>query len=393
MSNSTKAPGKPGGKLSVDSLIPSFIQLAVVGLVITGAYMLFQITQENLAARNIESGFDFLSHEAGFPIGDSLIAYSPADSYGRAFVVGIINTLYSAVLCIILATVIGVAMGVAQVSSNLLIAKIAEVYVEIFRNIPALLILLFVYTVVLASLPSVRQAIEVLPGTFLSQRGLYVPKPMAEDGFGYVLVALALAVIGVFFFRRWAHQQQDKSGRQLPVFWIGLSMIVVLPLLTYWLLGAPLSWDVPELKGFNFAGGWVFRPEFTALVVGLSLYRGAFIAENVRSGIMAVHKGQIEAATALGLPARRITRLVVLPQALRTIIPATTNDYASLIKDSSLAIAIGYPDMVSVGGTMIGQNGQAVEVIGMWMAVYLTINLFVSALMNYANKKFQLEER
>jgi general L-amino acid transport system permease protein len=393
MFKSTKAPGKFSGQFASDRIIPSLIQLVVVGLVISGAYFLFQTTQENLAARNIESGFDFLSHEAGFPIGDSLVSYSPEDSYGRAFVVGIINTLYSAVLCIIFATVIGVVVGVAQVSGNLLISKIAEVYVEIFRNIPALLILLFVYTVVLASLPSVRQAIELLPGTFLSQRGLYLPKPIAEDGFGYVLIVLSIALITVFFFRRWARLQQERSGRQLPVFLIGLTTIIVLPLLTYWLLGAPLNWEVPELKGFNFAGGWVFRPEFTALVVGLALYRGAFIAENVRSGIMSVHKGQLEAATALGLPPSRIMKLVVLPQALRTIIPATTNDYASLIKDSSLAIAIGYPDMVSVGGTMIGQNGQAVEVIGMWMAVYLTINLFVSVLMNFANKKFQLKER
>lgn len=393
MSYPTKAPKKFDGLFSVDRIIPSLIQLAIVGAVIAAAYYLFQTTQENLAARNIESGFGFLSHEAGFPIGDSLIAYSPSDSYGRAFVVGIVNTLYSAVLCIIFATVIGVTMGVAQVSQNLLISKIAEVYVEIFRNIPALLILLFVYTVVLASLPSVRQAIEILPGTFLSQRGLYIPRPIAKDGFEFVLMALTMAVVAVFFFRRWAHKQQERSGQQLPIFRVGLAIILVLPLLTYWLLGAPLSWDVPELKGFNFAGGWVFRPEFTALVVGLALYRGAFIAENVRSGIMSVDKGQLEAATALGLSPRRITKLVVLPQALRTIIPATTNDYASLIKDSSLAIAIGYPDMVSVGGTMIGQNGQAVEVIGMWMAVYLTINLIVSAAMNFANKKFQLEER
>jgi general L-amino acid transport system permease protein len=379
--------------LSPKQIKPFLYQMLMVGLLIGGAYFLFISTQENLEARHIESGFSFLSQEAGFPIGDSLISYSPSDSYGQAFLVGIINTVYVAIICVILATLVGIVIGIAQVSGNPLVSKMAEVYVEVLRNIPVLLILLFVYGVVLIGLPSVRDAIEFFPGGFLSQRGIYIPRPSAGNNFSILIIPILFGVITTIIFLYWAKKTLNETGKNYPTIWISIVLLVLPPIVINSLIGNTLIWEVPELKGFNFKGGWVFRPEFAALVIGLVLYRGAFIAENVRSGIMSVQKGQIEAANALGIPANRTMRGIVLPQALRAIIPATTNDYASLVKDSSLAIAIGFPDMVSIGGTMIGQNGQAIEVIAIWMAVYLSINLFISVLMNIANKKFKLVER
>lgn len=376
-----------------DRILSSLGQFAVVAVVLGCAYWLFTTTQANLRARNIESGFTFLGHEAGFPIGDSLISFTPSDSYGRAFLVGVINTFYVSVLSILGATVVGVVMGVAQVSRNWLIAKLAEVYVEVLRNIPLLLTLLFVYGVVLTGLPSVRKSIELFTGSYLNQRGLYLPRPLPQDGFGIVVAGIVLAIIGAVALIIWARRYRDRTGVAIPSVRIGLGLVLGLPVIAYFLAGSPLEWELPVLKGFNYRGGWVFRPEFAALLLGLIIYRGAFIAENVRSGIRAVSKGQREASAALGLTPGRTMQLVILPQALRTIIPSTTNDYASLVKDSSLAVAIGYPDMVSVGGTMIGQNGQAIEVIGMWMAIYLAINLVVSLLMNWANLKAQLVER
>lgn len=364
-----------------------------MALVVWAVYALMITTKANLEARHVESGFDFLSQRAGIPINVSLIDYTPNDTYGRAFVVGIVNTVYTAVICIILATLIGIIMGVAQVSSNLLIARLAEIYVEVFRNIPVLLILLFLYGVVLSGLPAIRNAWEILPDWFLTQRGFYFPKPVPESGFGFVIAAFLIAIALAVIVSRWARKKQLRSGHITPVFRINILLITILPVLGYLLAGSPLSWDLPELKGFNFKGGMKLTPEFLALVLGLSLYRGAFIAENVRSGILAVSKGEVEAANALGLEPNRVMRSITLPQALRTIIPATTNDYASLVKDSSLAIAIGFADMVSIGGTMIGQNGQAIEVIAIWMAVYLTINLIISLAMNFANSKYQIVER
>ncbi|WP_052742033.1 amino acid ABC transporter permease [Kiloniella litopenaei] len=391
MSKSTSA--RLGGLFSYRNLLSCFYQTLTAGIVIACAYYLLLATQENLEARHIESGFSFLSQEAGFPIGDSLISYSPSDTYGRALLVGIINTFFAAILCIIFATILGIVMGVAQVSGNPLIARMAEVYVEVMRNIPVLLILLFVYGVVLVGLPSVKQAIEFIPDGFLSQRGIFVPRPIAGENFIYLMIALGLGIVGTVFFLKWAKKTLDITGKSFPTIWISLALIIIPPVIIQATFSDVLTWEVPELKGFNFKGGWVFRPEFAALVFGLVLYRGAFIAENVRSGIVSVQKGQREAATALGLSPERTMRDVVLPQALRTVIPSTTNDYASLVKDSSLAIAIGFPDMVSVGGTMIGQNGQAIEVIAIWMGIYLCINLIISLLMNIANNKFQLVER
>jgi len=378
---------------AADRIASWVAQLLVVAAVLSCAYILFATAQANLEARHIRSGFKFLGLESGFPIGDSLISFEPTDSYGRAFLVGVVNTFYVSVLSIVLATVVGVIIGVAQVSRNWLVAKMAEIYVEILRNIPLLLTLLFVYGVVLAGLPAVRRSIELFEGVFLNQRGLYLPRPLPQNGFGFVVAAAVLAVVGAVIMVLWARRYRDLTGTVVPSVRIALGMVVGVPLLAYVAAGAPLDWEVPVLAGFNYQGGLVFRPEFAALLIGLVIYRGAFIAENVRSGILAVGKGQREAAAAVGLTPGRTMQLIVLPQALRTIIPSTTNDYASLVKDSSLAVAIGYPDMVSVGGTMIGQNGQAIEIIGMWMAIYLTINLVVSLLMNWANLKAQLVER
>ncbi len=380
-------------RMTISSFYSFILQFVFMALVVWAIYALMLTTKANLEARDVESGFDFLSQRAGIPINVSLIDYSPSDTYGRAFLVGIINTIYTSIVVIILATIIGVVMGVAQVSGNLLITKIAETYVEILRNVPVLLILLFIYGVVLAGLPSVRLAWEFFPDGFLTQRGVYFPKPVPLENFNLVLLAFGAAIVFAFLFAGWAKRKKNETGHTLPVIRTNLAVLMIFPAVVFFLSGQPLDWDAPVLRGFNFVGGMKLTPEFVALVVGLSIYRGAFIAENVRSGVMAVPKGEIEAAKAIGLSSNRIMRSITLPQALRTIIPATTNDYASLVKDSSLAIAIGFADMVSIGGTMIGQNGQALEVIAIWMAVYLTINLIISVGMNVANSKFQIVER
>lgn len=368
------------------------MQVVVVGGFISLGYLLFQNTQANLEARNIASGFAFLSAEAGLPIGDSLLPYTPADSYGYAILIGIVNTLYVSFFGIVMATVAGVIIGVARVSSNWLVAGLAEIYVETLRNIPLLLVLFFVYAVVLTNLPSPQASHQPFPGIFLNLRGLYLPKPMAGDGLEFVALALLAGIVAAVLIARWCVSYRDRTGIAIPYGWIGTAVVIALPVIVYLASGRPLEWEVAVLKGFNFRGGIVLRPEFSALLGGLILYTAAFIGENVRSGIQSVVVGQIDGAKALGLKPGVIMRRVILPQALRVIIPATTNDYTSLIKNSSLAVAIGYPDMVSIGGTVIGQNGQAIEIIGLWMAVYLSINLIVSALMNWVNAKVQLVE-
>jgi general L-amino acid transport system permease protein len=369
------------------------LQFVVVAGIIYLGYLLFRNTQENLEARNIASGFGFFSVEAGFPIGSTLLPYTPADTYGYAFFIGALNTLYVAILGIIAATFIGIFIGVARVSTNWLIAKLAEIYVETLRNIPLLLILFFTYSVVLASLPGPRASLNPFFGCFINNRGLYLPKPLFQEGFGFVLFAFILGVAISFVVSRWSVSFRDRTGVAIPSGLIGLATITGLPVFTYFAIGSPLAWEIAVLKGFNFHGGIIFRPEFSALMIGLVLYTAAFIGENVRSGIQSVDVGQIDAAKSFGVSKGTIMRRIILPQALRVIIPATTNDYTSLVKNSSLAVAIGYPDMVSVGGTIIGQNDQAIEIIGLWMAVYLAINLIASAIMNWVNSKVQLVER
>jgi len=379
--------------LSIRNLGSILSQGAVSVAVIAVAYVLFANTQENLAIRGIESGFAFLQHEAGLPIGDSLIDYDPTRGYGYAFLVGILNTLFVSTLAIIFATILGIFVGVARVSNNWLLAKVAAIYVETLRNLPLLLTLFFVYTVVLASLPHPRDAIALMEGVYISKRGFYLPRPLAEDGFALFMVATGIAFILGLVFWRWAKSYKIRTGISVPGFWGGLAIFAALTGLAFMACGQPLGSELPIYKGFNFRGGLAMKPEFASLLIGLVLYTAAYIGENVRSGIQSVEAGQIEAANALGVSSGIVTRLVLLPQALRVTIPATTNDYASLVKNSSLAVAIGYPDMVSIGGTIIGQNGQAIEIIAMWMAVYLTINLIISLGMNMLNARVQLVER
>ena len=373
-------------------LLSLLVQAGVVGLVAFISWTLFQSTQANLEARNIASGFGFMSVEGGLPINDTLFSYHPSDTYGYAFFLGVVNTLYVALLGIVFATIIGVIIGCARVSSNWLISRLATVYVEILRNIPLLLTLFFTYAVVLASLPHPRQSLNPVIDIFINNRGIYFPQPIPHNGFWYVLAALLFAVFLVFLIYRASQKKRDLTGIGFPMGRIGFSLIVILPSLVFFLSPSVMEFDIPALKGFNFKGGMVLRPEFSALMVGLVFYTAAFIAENVRSGIQSVNKGQVEAAGALGVKSTLIMRKIILPQALRVSIPATTNDYTSLVKNSSLAVAIGYPDMVSIGGTIIGQNDQAIEIIGLWMAVYLTINLIISSMMNWLNSRVQVVE-
>ncbi len=369
-----------------------FLQGAVTAGIIYLGYLLFLNTQANLEARNIASGFGFFSTEAGLPISNTLLPYTPADTYGYAFFIGVVNTLYVAILGIFAATTIGVLIGVSRVSGNWLIAKMAEIYVETLRNIPLLLTLFFSYGVIIVSLPSPRNSIHPFFGCFLNNRGLYLPKPIFQEGFGLVMTAFVLSLVIVVVLSRWADRYHDRTGVSIPVGWIGAAVLFGLPAIVLFAIGIPVRWEGAVLQGFNFSGGMVLRPEFTALMIGLVLYTAAFIGENVRSGIQAVDIGQLEAARSFGVGNGVIMRRIILPQAMRIIIPATTNDYTSLVKNSSLAVAIGYPDMVSVGGTIIGQNDQAIEIIGLWMAVYLAINLLISSLMNLFNSRIQLKE-
>jgi len=366
------------------------LQVAVIGIIFYAANGLLVTTQANLEARNIASGFGFLSLESGMPISNSLLPYSPADSYGYAFLVGILNTLYVACLGIVLTTILGIMIGVARVSSNWLISKLAEIYVEVFRNIPLLLVLFFTYSIVLAALPIPRKSLVPFQGFFLNNRGIYIPRPIPEAGFVIVCLAVLAGIVVAFFIHRYAVRVHRETGRIIHSLILGIIAMVTIPSFVWWLTDSPLLWEFAELKGFNFRGGLVIRPEFSALMTGLVLYTAAFIGENVRSGIQSVGIGQINSSKALGLPPGLTMRKVVLPQALRVIIPATTNDYTSLVKNSSLAVAIGYPDMVSIGGTIIGQNDQAIEVIAIWMGVYMTINLVISVIMNWLNAKVQL---
>jgi general L-amino acid transport system permease protein len=369
-------------------LLQQVAQLPVALLIIGAGWFLIATTQANLEARGIRSGFGFLGLEAGIPIGIHLIAYDPSDTYGRAFAVGIVNTLVAAVSAIVLATTLGVLVGLARVSRNWAMARLATIYVELFRNVPLLLVLIFVYSVVLATLPAVRGSLEPLPGVFLNQRGLYAPRPLLEPAFVLVLLAAVPMVVATV---RALARLSDPGAVDSPPAW-RWPVYLALPLVAFYALGRPASLEIPELRGFNFQGGVVLRPEFTALVTGLVLYTAAFIAETVRAGIQSVSAGQIDAALSIGLTRRHVTRLVILPLALRVMIPATTNDYESLVKNTSLAVAIGYPDMVSVGSTIIGQNGQAIEIVALWMGVYLTINLLISLAMNSLNRRVQLVE-
>ncbi|MGQ4877793.1 amino acid ABC transporter permease [Billgrantia sp. LNSP4103-1] len=351
-------------------------------------------TQANLAARGITTGFGFLTNTSGFGIVQSLIDYSSQSTYGRTFVVGLLNTLLVSALGILAATLIGFIVGIARLSPNWLIARLASGYIEIFRNIPLLLQIFFWYFAVLRSMPAARDSLSLGEVAFLNVRGLYLPEPQFLSGFGLIPLAFAVAIVASIALVIWNKRRHEATGRRLPAGWISLALIVGLPLLVLVVTGVPVTWEVPELRGFNFRGGFTVIPEFLALWLALSIYTASFIAEIVRSGIQAIPHGQTEAAQALSLPQNLVLRLVVVPQALRVIIPPLTSQYLNLIKNSSLATAIGYPDLVSVfAGTTLNQTGQAIEVIAMTMAVYLTISLLVSMFMNWFNARVALVER
>ena len=371
-----------------------FFQVLLVAMVAGFFWFIGTNTLKNLETRGISTGFGFLSQKSGFGILQSLIPFTDADSFGRTFLVGLLNTLLVSVLGVIFATIIGFTMGVARLSNNWLIAKIATVYVETFRNIPLLLQIFFWYFAVLRALPSPRQSWAAGEIAFMNIRGLYLPQPLFGEGFSYVTWTFVLAIVATVLLARWANKRQDETGKQFKIWRTAFALIIALPLLVFFAAGSPLSWDLPVLKGFNFRGGMTVIPELTALLLALSIYTATFIAEAVRSGILAVNSGQTEAASALGLHKSKVLKLVVIPQAMRVIIPQLTSQYLNLVKNSSLATAIGYPDLVAVfAGTTLNQTGQAIEIIAMTMGVYLTISLTISALMNWYNKKIMLVER
>jgi general L-amino acid transport system permease protein len=368
-------------------------QLAFVAVIVGGVAFLIHNMLGNIGRQGIATGFGFLHKEAAFGIGESLIPYTPADTYGRAFLVGLTNTLHVAALGIVFATILGTVMGLARLSRNWLVAKLAQVYVETFRNIPLLLQLFFWWGLLNKAAPAPRQAWEILPDVFVSNRGIVFPVLRDSPADPWIGSAFLVGVVLTIAIRYWAKRRQAATGHQFPTGWVGLALIVGLPAAVYVLAGAPLALDVPELKGFNFVGGGARSPEFAALLIGLVIYTGTFIAEIVRAGILAVSWGQSEAAMALGLRPGHRMRLVVLPQALRVIVPPMTSQYLSLTKNSSLAVAIGFPDLVSIANTTMNQTGQAVEAIMIIMAVYLTISLAISLAMNLYNRAVALVER
>ena len=372
------------------SIISQFFVFCMVGLL---GYYLISNTLENLERQTIATGFGFIHKESSFEIGESLISYSAADSYGRALLVGTLNTLFVALIGNIITVILGTFIGVARLSKNWLVSKLAAIYIEVMQDIPVLLQLFFWYAIFYETLPSPRQALSPVKGVFLCNRGVAFTVPEVHPAHGYMALAFLASCIIVYLLRRWARKRQDRTGKPFPVFRVSTCILVGLPLLTWWVGGAPTKMDVPRLVGFNFRGGLTVSPEFMALLIGLVLYTAAFVAEVVRAGIQSVSKGQTEAAMSLGLRPPMVLNLVILPQALRVIIPPLTSQLLNLTKNSSLAVAIGYPDFVSVANTTINQTGQAIEGVALIMAVYLIFSLSTSVFMNWYNKKVALVER
>jgi general L-amino acid transport system permease protein len=371
------------------------VQAAIVVLIIGLAYGAALDAAQNLARAHIASGFGFWNNTAGFDISQTLIAYSPSTStFGRAFWVGLVNTLLVAAIGIVLATLLGFVVGLARLSKNWLVATLAGGYVELIRNVPLLLQLLFWYNAVLKSLPELRGSVMFPGGAVLNNRGLFLPRPELEPNYAAVTIALLAGIVGAIAFRAFANRRRDRTGEELPTLWTTIGLVVMLPLAVFALAGFPLAFSIPHMGRFNVSGGVEILPEFAALLVALSVYTAAFIAEVVRAGVLAVSAGQIEAAQALGLRSGATLRLVVLPQAMRVIVPPLTSQYLNLIKNSSLAVAIGYPDLVQVfAGSVLNITGQAVEVIAITMAVYLAISLFTSFLMNLYGRATAIAER
>lgn len=370
-----------------------FQLLTVVGLV-AFLWYIGSNTMHNIEQRGIKSGFGFLGDTAGFGISESPIEYTETDTHGKVFLVGLLNTLIVSFYGIIFATILGIIVGVLRLSDNWLIRKIASIYIDIFRNIPLLLQILFWYNVVLKALPVPKQSMEFLGDIFLNNRGLYIPLPEMNSTTISVLVGFAIALVSIFFLNRWAHKKQEDTGEDFPTFFVALGMLILLPVIGYFIGGANFNFEIPVLKGFNFRGGKSISPEFLALTFALVIYTATFIAEAVRSGVEAVDKGQKEAAASIGLSSYQSLKLVVLPQAIRIAIPPVINQYLNLIKNSSLAAAIGYPEIVTLfSGTSLNQVGQAIEIIGITMLVYLCISIAISLALNWFNHKIKIKER
>lgn len=372
------------------AVLYQFLTLAGVGLL---SYYLVHNTLANLERQSISTGFDFLTREASFEIGEALFQYSAADSYGRALTVGFFNTLLVSFIGVILTVILGTLLGIARLSSNWLVAKLSAIYIEVFQDIPILLQLFFWYAFFYEILPSPREALNPLAGIFLCNRGLIFGVPVWHEAYKYVFAAFVVACVIIFIMKGWAAKRQAATGQIFPLVKVSLALVLGLPFITWLLNGAPATMNVPALSGFNFKGGVTVSPEFTALLLGLVLYTAAFVAEVVRAGIQSVTKGQTEAALSIGLKQGQVLQLVILPQALRVIVPPLTSQMLNLTKNSSLAVAIGYPDFVSVAGTTINQTGQAIEGVAMIMIVYLIFSLSTSAFMNWYNKKIALVER
>lgn len=367
--------------------------IAVAAVILVVGYLVHN-TIVNLANRGITSGFGFLERTAGFGIVQHLIEYSESDTYARVFMVGLTNTLLVSALCIVFASILGFFLGLARLSDNWLLRKISTIYIETFRNIPPLLQIFFWYFAVLRNLPGPRQALSAFDLTFVSNRGLYIPWPQYAPGTLPFLIALLLAIVGTIALYRFNRQHQVKTGQLRRTWPAAIAMLLVFPAIAHVTFGAAMHWDIPVLRGFNFRGGFVLIPELAALTLALSIYTSSFIAEVIRSGIQSVPHGQHEAARSLGLPNPVTLRQVIIPQAMRVIIPPLTSQYLNIVKNSSLAAAIGYPDMVSLfAGTVLNQTGQAIETIAITMAVYLIISLIISLLMNIYNRKIALVER
>ena len=373
-----------------------FYQVLAFALIGWVCWYLFTNTSANLEARGMSSGFEFLGTTAGFSIAWSLIPYEASDTYGWVYLVGIVNTLAVSLLAILLTTILGFIIGVLRLSHNWLISTMAAWYVEIIRNTPLLLQILFWYLAVFAILPRPKDSIDVGGmGLFqLNNRGFYFPEPQPGDLFWLTMLAVVVAIVVVYFLSMWAKRRQLATGERFPVFWTSMGILFGLPVVTYLVTGAPLDWSLPELKGFNFQGGTSLPPSFLALFIALVIYHASYVAENVRAGILSVSHGQTEAASSLGLKPSWTLRLIIIPQAMRAIMPPLISTWMTVVKNSSLAVAIGYPDLVAVYmQTSLNQSGHAIEIVAMVMLFYSSVSLTISAALNYYNERIQLKER
>ena len=379
-------------RLIFDEKIRSLvIQTLIIGIFAIIIYIVTQQTAYNLEKRGIGTGFGFLNMSAGYDISIKLIPYTSDSTHFRAYLVGLINTLLIAVCGCFLATILGFLVGIIRLSSNWLFRNIAYVYVEFTRNVPVLLQIILYYTILLY-LPKIKQALVIFDIFYITNRGIYSPAPIFKDGFSIVAWSFVIAIISTIFLKKYLKKKQEHTGNQYPIFYINSALIIFTPIIFYYIMGMPLDFNHPVLKGFNFKGGMVIRPEFMGMLLGLTIYTAAFISETVRSGIMSVSKGQREASQALGLKNNLVLRLIVIPQALRVIIPPLTSQYLNLTKNSSLGIAIGYADLVhGFGGISLNQTGKAIEIMSMVMVTYLTISLTISLFMNIYNKAVQFK--